>query len=260
MGGLVALTRLVLWIWEQSPYGRYLNHGQWDQAGLASAICAALPFGTITVPALFYVGGWVLMIVAMMLPTTLPLLEIFRRIARARADRNLLVALLIAGYLVVWIAFGALAHMLDWLVHVLATNVAWLTFNAWLFGTVALLVAGAFQFSDLKYRCLDKCRTPLSFVTSHWRGRNQRWQSFKLGLYHGAFCVGWCWAIMLLMFVVGTGSLGWMMALGLIMAAEKNLPWGHRLSTPLGLALIAWGLVVVAANTGVVDLVLAGQG
>ena len=65
---------------------------------------------------------------------------------------------------------------------------------------------------------------------------------------------------MLLMFVVGTGSVGWMMALGLVMAAEKNLPWGRRLSTPLGLALIAWGLVVVAENTGMVDLGLAGPG
>jgi predicted metal-binding membrane protein len=97
-----------------------------------------------------------------------------------------------------------------------------------------LLVAGAFQFSAMKYRCLDKCRSPLSFVTSRWRGSRERWHSFTLGVEHGAFCVGCCWALMLLMFVTGTASLLWMVALGGVMAVEKNAPWGRRLSTPLG--------------------------
>ena len=110
MGSLVALTWLVLWIWQQSPYGRYLNHGQWGHEGHSLVISAALPFGEIAVPALFYVAGWVLMIVAMMLPTTLPLLEIFRRVSRARSDRNLLLGLVITGYLAAWTGFGAAAR------------------------------------------------------------------------------------------------------------------------------------------------------
>ena len=107
-----------------------------------------------------------------------------------------------------------------------------------------LALAGLYQFSAIKYRCLDKCRTPLSFVVARWRGGAARRQAFALGLEHGAFCVGCCWALMLLMFVVGTGNVGVMLALGAIMAAEKNLPWGRRLSAPLGLALVAWAAMI----------------
>ena len=73
-----------------------------------------------------------------------------------------------------------------------------------------LAVAGVFQFSRLKYHCLDKCRTPLGFVTSHWHGPRPQRESFMLGLAHGMFCVGCCWALMLLMFLVGMGNMAWM--------------------------------------------------
>jgi predicted metal-binding membrane protein len=112
-------------------------------------------------------------------------------------------------------------------------------------GAGPLLVAGAFQFSRLKYRCLDKCRAPLSFVVQHWRGGDSRAQALVLGAHHGIFCVGCCWALMLLMFAVGSGNLGWMLALGAVMAIEKNVPWGWKLSKPLGTALIAWGVLIV---------------
>ena len=111
-----------------------------------------------------------------------------------------------------------------------------------------MALAGLFQFSELKYRCLDKCRTPLSFVIERWRGRAERWNALRLGLHHGLFCLGCCWALMLLMFVVGAGSVGWMLVLGAVMAVEKNLPWGRRLAVPLGIILLVWAGVV--AYTG----------
>jgi predicted metal-binding membrane protein len=76
------------------------------------------------------------------------------------------------------------------------------------------------------YRCLDKCCSPFGFVIEHWRGCREKWQSLLLGIRHGAFCVGCCWCLMLLMFVLGIGNVGWMLALGAVMAAEKNLPGG----------------------------------
>jgi predicted metal-binding membrane protein len=246
--GLVALTWLGLWLWDQSPYGRYLVHGQWDRAGVAARLCGAVPLGGIVVPAAFYVLSWVLMTVAMMLPTTLPLLEMFRRLAAGRPDRGRLLALLVAGYLAVWAGFGLVAHLLDWLVFRLAEQVAVLTFNAWAFSAGVLLLAGLFQFSALKYRCLEQCRMPLSFVLRRWRGRAPRREALLLGVQHGAFCVGCCWALMLLMFALGTGSIGWMLLLGAVMAAEKNLAWGRRLSAPLGALLIAAAGVVAATN------------
>ena len=124
----------------------------------------------------------------------------------------------------------------------------WLVANTWVIGAAILAIAGVYQFAELKYRCLDKCRTPLSFLAQHWHGPRPRRSSFRLGLDHGVFCVGCCWAIMLLMFVVGTGNVGWMLALGAVMAVEKNMPWGRRLSRPIGGALLGAAVLVAGAN------------
>src|SRR3990172_8139617 len=93
--------------------------------------------------------------------------------------------------------------------------------------------------------CLDKCRSPFGFINQHWHGKRPRLESLTLGLHHGAFCIGCCWSLMLLMFAVGVGSLGWMLALALAMAVEKNMPWGKRLSLPLGATLVAAGIAVL---------------
>lgn len=85
-------------------------------------------------------------------------------------------------------------------------------------------------------------------MISHWRGRAPERHAFTLGLHHGLFCVGCCWALMLLMFVVGAGSLGWMLTLAAVMAIEKNISWGRRLSSPLGVALMAWAVLLVASH------------
>ncbi len=248
-GLLTVLAWITLWLWAGSPYGRYLDHGDWTQIGLAGAICAVLPAGDVLLPAVLYVAGWILMLAAMMLPTTLPLLEIYRRLVRRRGDRHLLVGLVIAGYLAAWGGFGLAAHGLDLGLYAVVSQSPWLTFNGWAIGAAVLAGAGAFQFSRLKYACLDKCRLPLGFVMEHWGGGDERRQALRLGLRHGLFCVGCCWALMLLMFVVGTGSVGWMLALAAVMAVEKNHSWGRRLSRPLGLALIAGAATVVAFNS-----------
>ena len=251
IGLLVATSWLALTLWATSPYGRYLDHGNWSEIGFAAAICRALPAGEVLLPGLLYAGGWLLMTAAMMLPTTLPLLRRFERLTAARPDRHGLVFLLIAGYLLVWSGFGIAAHLLDAALHLIVRQSAWLAANGWILGAVILIAAGAFQFSRVKYRCLDQCRSPLGFIARHWRGQRPKWDALRLGGHHGAFCVGCCWAIMLLMFVVGTGNVGWMLVLGAIMAVEKNMPWGRWLSRPLGVGLVTWGAMVVAVNTAV---------
>jgi predicted metal-binding membrane protein len=248
MVGLIAAAWLTLWLWSASPYGRYLDHGRWTDIGMLAALCRALPGGDVVLPALLYAAGWVLMIAAMMLPTTLPILDMFRRMTAGRADRNRLVGLVIIGYLAVWLGFGLMAHAVDWLLHVVAQQLPWLALNGWAVGVVVLGGAGVFQFSALKYRCLEKCHTPFGFIAERWRGQAPAREALRLGLDHGAFCLGCCWALMLLMFVVGAGSIGWMLALAAVMAAEKNLPGGQRLRTPLGLGLIAWAGSVFLLN------------
>ena len=234
IASLITLSWVTLWLWDRSPYSRYLRH---DELGAIASNDAA---SAILVVAL-YVVGWTLMTVAMMLPTTLPLLGVFRRLVAERQDRSRLTALVITGYLLIWLGFGVAAHSGDWLLHEIVERSAWLESHAWAIGAATLLLAGAFQFSRLKYRCLDKCRAPLTFVMEYWRGRHDHRNAFLLGVHHGIFCVGCCWALMLLMFGVGIGNIGWMFALGAVMAIEKNLPWGRKLSAPVGVALIGWG-------------------
>jgi predicted metal-binding membrane protein len=244
--GLVALAWLALWALGRSPWARFVAHGDWAASGPLADLCRALPAGGLVVPAAFSAGAWVLMTAAMMLPTTLPLFDAFDRLAAGRADHGRLLALLGLGYLATWGAFGVVAHAVHAGLLGLASNVPGLDAHAWAVGATLVALAGAFQFSRLKTACLEKCRTPLSFVIAHWRGPAPARQAFALGAHHGLHCVGCCWALMLLMFAVGAGSLGWMLALAAVMAMEKNLPWGRRLSAPLGVALLAGAAAVVA--------------
>lgn len=187
---------------------------------------------------LLFIAAWTGMSVAMMLPTSLPVLAVLHTFARDRADRGRLIVLAALGYLAAWVAVGAL-------VGPVVLGAQKLTLSALHAAAVdrlllpgLLLVAGLFQFSALKYRCLEKCRSPLNFVLSYWRGQAQRWHAFRLGWASGVFCVGCCWALMLLMLVSSAQHLALMLALGLVMAVEKNVRWGRRISAPLGVTLI----------------------
>ncbi len=215
---------------------------------MLAALCRALPQGDLVVPAVLHAGAWVLMIAAMMLPTTFPVLALFRRIIQGRPDAGRLTALVVAGFFAAWFAFGLAAHALDALLYLVAPRFPTLVVYGWAIGAVVLAGAGLFQFSALKYRCLEQCHTPFAFVASRWHGRDPLREAWRLGVDHGVFCVGCCWALMLLMFVVGTGNLGWMLALAVVMAAEKNLPWGRRLRTPLGVGLLGWAGAIAIAH------------
>jgi predicted metal-binding membrane protein len=251
----VALTAgawIALWSWDAGPYARYLHHANWTDLPSVGALCRAVPGAGITLAASLHSVAWLLMIAAMMLPTAFPLFETFRRMTIARESRRALIALLIAGYAAAWAGFGLIAHGFDAALHGLAARSPALLADGWLIGAAIVALAGLYQFSALKHRCLDKCRSPLMFITEHWRGRSTRRESFLLGVSHGIFCIGCCWALMLLMFAVGTGSIGWMLALGAIMAAEKNTRWGRFIGKPLGVGLIAWSAWIVVQNAGVV--------
>lgn len=245
---LFALAWATLWIWQHSPWGRYLDHGDWTRAGVAQSLCASLPAGEWLVPLSFYAGGWLLMSAAMMLPTALPLMHRFRAMTRPRGDGLRLMTLLVVGYLAVWLGFGVLAHLLDLAVHRGATRVDWLVFNGWAIGAGVIAIAGLFQFSRLKDFCLERCRAPMGFVLRHWRGPHPHRAALAIGLNHGLYCVGCCWALMLLMFVTGTASVGWMLLLCIVMAAEKTLPGGARLARPIGGILIALAAAIVVGS------------
>ena len=154
----------------------------------------------------------------------------------------MLVALLLAGYLVVWTGFGFGAWVADRGIHAGVDAWPWLAAHPQLIMATTLVVAGLWQFSPLRDRCLDECRSPLGFVLNRWRGASPAREAIAMGIAHGAFCVGCCWSLMLVMFGIGVTSLPAMFVLGGITAVEKNLPWGRRLTHPVGVILVLAGV------------------
>ncbi|HLW48077.1 MAG TPA: DUF2182 domain-containing protein [bacterium] len=233
VGTLVLLAWAVLAAWGASPFAGLLDH-----RGIGGG---SLSVSRVVV----FVAGWTLMVIAMMLPGSLPLINLFSRMAAARSGGPSLVARLVLGYLGVWAAFGAAAFRADAYVHAaVARTPAVAQASEWI-GVAVLLVAGVYQVTPLKDMCLTKCRSPYLFLAEHWRGHTPARDALALGARHGLFCVGCCWTLMLLMFAVGGVNLGWMLALGALMAAERSFRWGRHLTVPVGAAclLAAIGLV-----------------
>lgn len=192
--------------------------------------------------ALFLVT-WQVMTGAMMLPTTLPMVRMFARACGGQASPKLAVLTLCGAYAAVWAGFAAAALAGDRALHGLVTRWRWLDERPWLIAGGALIAAGAFQFSDLKERCLRECRHPASFLLRYYRrGLRPAW---SLGARHGLFCLGCCWALMLVMFAVGVGNLVWMAALTGVMVIEKTSRQGRRLVPIVGALLLAGGALVM---------------
>ena len=233
LGGAIALALGALVIWQASPYGRYLHHEGGGPAPLP-------------VEAALFAAGWALMVVAMMLPSSVPLVATFAALVRRRPRPALLVGLVVAGYVAVWTTFGLVAWLLDRIVHAAVDAIPFLQTYPQLIIGATLLTAGLYQFTGLKYRCLDECRSPLGFVLNRWAGQRPEREALALGLAHGTFCVGCCWSLMLVMFGLGLGSLAWMLAFGSLMAIEKNAPWGRRIGRPLGFGLVFAALAAVS--------------
>lgn len=229
LAGLIGGAWVALGLLGASAYAPYFSH---------SFEGSAQPLPPAVRPALF-VAGWTLMCIAMMLPSSLPLVTAFRTITRGAQG---LVAFLIAGYLGVWALFGVAVFLADEGLHALLETSAWLNEQADLIFPTVLLGAGLFQFSSLKYSCLRQCRSPVGFLIQHWRGGRRALQAFNVGVRHGFFCVGCCWALMLLMFGVSGINLGWMLALGAVMFIEKAVEWGRWITAPVGGVLVLWGL------------------
>jgi predicted metal-binding membrane protein len=191
-----------------------------------------------------FVVAWQLMIAAMMLPSSVPLVRSFRMVSAAQPRPDRALGSLLAGYAVVWSAFGLVAFVGDVGVHRLVHGWAWLGAHDYVIAGSVLVIAGAFQFSDLKDRCLSECRHPGPFLLRHY-GRGVG-AAYRLGVAHGKFCLGCCWALMLVGFAAGVANLWWMAALTAVMVAEKTSRNGDRLVRPIGFFLVGTGALVFA--------------
>jgi predicted metal-binding membrane protein len=198
----------------------------------------------LLVAGLIFLLAWQLMTVAMMLPSSMPLVRFFLQANATSGGGARATWAFLAGYAAVWTWFAVLAFCGDIMVHTLIHHWTWLAWHPWLIAGGTLLSAGAFQFSPLKGRCLAQCRSPLGFLLRHYRrGTRGAWQ---LGLRHGRFCLGCCWALMLVMFGLGVGNVLWMAGLAGVMLLEKTSLYGHRLIPLVGAVMLAWGALVVA--------------
>jgi predicted metal-binding membrane protein len=196
-----------------------------------------------------FTAVWMVMLGAMMLPTLVPLARLFGPVSRRARHPSAARAGLYTGYLLLWTALAPLALLFDAAVHGLVHSWPWLEVHEGLVLASALVLAGAVQFSPLKNACLTACRNPMTFLWQHYRRGGLG--ALRLGVRHGLSCVGCCWALMLVMFATGVGSLAWMLGLTAVMVAEKTTRRGARLVAPVGLVLLLTGAALsVAALVG----------
>jgi predicted metal-binding membrane protein len=188
--------------------------------------------------------AWQVMVAAMMLPSSLPLVRLFATASAGQLRPGAAMVGFLGGYVLVWSAFGAIAFTLDLGVHAAVHASPWLHEHDWLVGGSVLVLAGAFQFTKLKDACLDKCRHPAAFMLRFYE-RGVR-GGFRLGARHGVFCVGCCWALMLVMFAAGVANLLWMALLTALTIHEKTRPSGRRAVPVTGIALLAAASTVLA--------------
>jgi predicted metal-binding membrane protein len=183
--------------------------------------------------------AWQVIVAAMMLPSSLPLVRLFAAAAAGQPRARAAMAGFLGGYTLVWSAFGALAFTLDLGVHAAVDASPWLHAHEWLLGGSVLALAGAFQFTPLKDACLDTCRRPAAFILRFYERGTAG--GLRLGARHGVFCVGCCWALMLVMFAAGVASLVWMALLTAVIVHEKTRPLGARAVPITGIALLGAG-------------------
>lgn len=194
-----------------------------------------------------YILLWGIMMVAMMFPSIAPMVMLFSTISRRnreQADPLVPVWLFVVGYTLVWTLTGSLAYAGDVAIQSLPHTLPGLRAYGPALGGGLLVLAGLYQLTPLKYLCLTQCRSPLGFLLQHWR--KGMWGAFLMGFHHGAFCLGCCWSLMAVMFVMGTMNLLWMGILALVIFMEKIVPHGVALGKGVGIALIGLGLLLAA--------------
>lgn len=192
---------------------------------------------------------WAVMMIAMMLPSATPMLFLFagsQRKQRELGRSTTPTALLAIGYLTVWLTFSLLGASLQWTFQAFLLLSPHLATTSPYLGSAFLLLAGGYQLTPWKDACLVHCQSPLSFLLAHWR--EGHWGALRMGLHHGAYCLGCCWALMGLLFVGGVMNLLWVAVLAGLVLLEKAVargPWPSRL---VGIGLIGWGAYVLYAG------------
>ena len=242
---LIALVLLSGLAWAGTVY-------QAGSMGLGMITCSmtmGTPFSVGN--ALLYVLLWGVMMVAMMFPAIVPVVGLFSTIAGRKREQGVPFTpawVFVAGYLVLWTLAGGVGYTVDLAIQSLPEVFPALRTYGLVIGGLTLIAAGVYQLTPLKYLCLSQCRSPMGFLLTSWR--DGALGAFRMGLHHGAYCLGCCWSLMAVLFVVGTMNLAWMGILSMVIFVEKIVPRGVEMGKATGLALIALGLAMMGLEPG----------
>jgi predicted metal-binding membrane protein len=192
-------------------------------------------------------GMWMVMMVAMMVPSATPTILLFAAISRRRRQQGrpaVPVAVFTLGYLLVWVLYATVAAAVQWELHRRALLSPAMASASPLLGGGLLVAAGLYQWMPVKGACLSHCRSPLGFFSAEWREGSLG--ALVMGMRHGSYCVGCCWLLMGLLFVAGVMNVLWVAVIAGFVLVEKLVPWGDRLGRVAGVVLVGWGLWLVA--------------
>jgi len=194
---------------------------------------------------LLYIVLWGVMMIAMMLLAMTPIVGLFQTIARRKREQGLPftpVWVFIAGYVTLWTLTGGIGYVADITIQSLPGVFPALQAYGTVIGGLTLVGAGVYQLTPFKYLCLSQCRSPMGFLLTSWRDGTAG--AFRMGLHHGAYCLGCCWSLMVVLFVVGTMNLVWMGVLSIVIFVEKIVPHGVEMGKATGVALMALGVAI----------------
>jgi len=237
LGGLIGLC-LLAWL--------YLFYLVWMMERMQVGMAVMAPHQQVwtATDAFFCFIMWAVMMVGMMIPSATPMIIVFVDTSRKRLKEGspyLSIGLFVLGYLAAWTAFSVIATTAQWGLQTTALlSPTLLKSTSPILGGAILITAGVFQWTSLKARCLSHCRSPLNFLLNEWR--DGRLGALIMGLRHGLFCLGCCWALMGLLFVTGVMNLLWVALIGVFVLVEKITPMERWVSGGAGALLTAWGL------------------
>jgi predicted metal-binding membrane protein len=249
VGGCLLLIVALAWAWLFHAQAGMAPGAGPQVAAVAAMAGEAMPPSPPPLAAYFAQAAamWFLMMTAMMLPSAAPMILLYGRFARGVADQGGALAptaLFGGSYLAVWAGFSlAAAGLQAALVHSGVISQAELGLGDRRIAGALLLAVGLYQLTPLKRACLEACRSPIGFLTRYWRPSAAG--ALRLGVRHGAYCVGCCWLIMALLFIGGVMSLTWVAALALVVLIEKATPFGPVVGRAAGVAALAYGAALL---------------
>lgn len=241
IGVIVLAWTYVLYLWAKMPGMKA------DAPGAIMPLHPWMPLDFV-----FVYLMWAVMMVGMMLPSVVPMTLLYAGMVRKAERQSTPMAptgAFVAGYLTLWSVFSVVATLVQWGLHETAMLSPMMVAKSQTLGAALLLVAGLYQLTPWKAVCLDHCRAPAHFIAEHWRAGVCG--AFRLGLHHGVFCLGCCWALMGLLFVGGVMNVLWIAAITGFVFLEKVLPlgiWSGRLRWVAGIGLIVSGVAVLVVS------------